>query len=129
MPQSAQANAMDRCIQDCIESHRACLETVGHCLSKGGRHAQPEHIRVLMDAAQICQTSADFMIRQSDLHAEVCGACAEVMSRCAEACARMADDEQMKRCEESSRRTEESCRRMASDGATEAEAAGAPATH
>lgn len=104
---------MKRCIENCDECHRVCVETVQHCLQKGGHHAEASHIRLLLDCAQICQTSEDFMLRGSDLHPLTCGACAEVCARCAEDCERMADDEMMRRCAEVCRRCAESCRQMA----------------
>jgi hypothetical protein len=86
---------------------------VAHCLEKGGRHAEPQHIRLLLDCAEICQTSANFMVRGSDLHAATCRACAEVCERCADDCERMADDEMMRRCAEICRRCAASCAQMA----------------
>ena len=107
---------MERCITDCGECHEVCLSTVSHCLEKGGRHAEAGHVRLLLDCAQICHISADFMIRGSDLHTVTCGACAEVCARCAESCDRMAEDELDRRCAEVCRRCAESCRQMAGTG-------------
>ena len=101
------------CIRRCSDCHRACAETLMYCLQQGGRHAESNHIRLLMDCAQICQTSADFMLRGSDLHALTCSACAEICQRCFEDCARMADDNRMAACAEECRRCAESCRQMA----------------
>jgi hypothetical protein len=103
---------MQHCIDICQECHNVCLETVMHCLHMGGEHAEPNHIRLLLDCAEICQTSANFMLRGSDLHGLTCAACAEVCNRCAEDCERF-DDAQMKRCAETCRRCAESCREMA----------------
>jgi hypothetical protein len=78
----------------------------------GGEYAQPNHIRLLLDCAEICQTNANFMLRGSDLHGLICATCAEVCDRCAGDCDRF-DDAQMKRCAETCRRCAESCREMA----------------
>lgn len=107
---------MDHCIDNCQECHETCLALVDHCLTKGGRHADAAHIRLLLDCAQICSTSADFMIRGSDLHTETCRACSEVCERCADDCAKMADDQEMKDCVAVCRRCAESCRQMAGVG-------------
>ena len=104
---------MMRCIALCHECHDICAHTIQHCLEKGGRHAEASHIRLLMDCAQICHTSEDFMLRGSDLHALTCGACGEVCTRCADDCERMADDSMMKRCAEVCRRCADSCLSMA----------------
>jgi hypothetical protein len=66
----------------------------------------------MMDCAEICQISANFMLRNSDLHVHTCAACAEVCQRCAEDCARMSDDSRMGACAEMCRRCAESCRQM-----------------
>lgn len=104
---------MRACIDACKDCHEACVETMQHCLAQGGEHAEASHIRLLADCAEICQTSADFMLRGSPLHVETCRACAEVCERCAEDCARFEDDEMMQRCAAACRACAESCRAMA----------------
>jgi hypothetical protein len=105
---------MQQCIQNCLDCHSICLKTVTHCLQMGGKHAEASYIRLLLDCAEICQTSANFMLRGSDLHARTCAVCAEVCERCAQDCERLAgDDPLMKQCAELCRRCAESCRRMA----------------
>ena len=104
---------MQSCIDDCLECHSICLETVTHCLQMGGKHAEPRHIRLLLDCAEICQTSANFMLRSSDLHGHTCGVCATVCTACAEDCERFRDDPQMMACAEMCRRCAASCQEMA----------------
>jgi hypothetical protein len=102
------------CIETCRQCHQTCLETVSHCLSLGGRHADPAHIRLLMDCAEICQTSASFMIRDSEWLDLTCAACSEVCARCSEDCESMAEgDGQMIACAAVCRRCAESCHEMA----------------
>lgn len=103
---------MEQCIQNCLDCHHICLETVTHCVQMGGKHAEAEHIRLLLDCSEICQTSANFMIRGSEFHSRTCGVCAEVCQRCAEDCDRF-EEEFMKQCAEMCRRCAESCRQMA----------------
>lgn len=107
---------MQQCIDNCLECQSICLQTVTHCLQKGGKHAEANHIRTLLDCAEICATSAGFMLRGSDLHARTCAVCAEVCERCAVSCEAMADDAMMKECAEICRRCAESCREMAGPG-------------
>jgi len=104
---------MHACIDECDKCHRIRVETAGYCLEKGGRHAAPEHIRLLIDCAEICQTSANFMLRGSAVHETIRGACAEVRDRCAESCDRIGDDEQVKKCSQAIRACADSCRNMA----------------
>jgi hypothetical protein len=105
--------AMQECITNCENCHRICLQTVGHCLSRGGAHASPDHIRLLQDCAQICAASADFMIRESPHHAAVCGVCADICDACARDCEALGDDPAMRDCAEACRRCAASCREMA----------------
>jgi hypothetical protein len=104
---------MVRCIEECQACHNICLESVQHCLKMGGKHAEPHHIRLLLDCAEICQTSANFMLRMSDLHGRTCGVCAEVCERCAEDCEKFTEDRMMQQCAEVCRSCAASCREMA----------------
>lgn len=108
---------MARCIDACHDCHWICLATVNHCLALGGRHAGREHVKTMLDCAEICATSAGFMSRGSEMHAAVCGVCAEICRRCAESCERMGDDAQMQRCAEACRRCAEMCAHMATHDA------------
>lgn len=83
----------------------------------GGKHAAPEHIRMMLDGANICRTSADFMLRRSAYHHDVCGVCATVCEACAKDCERLPDDELMRECAATCRRCAESCRAMSGAGA------------
>lgn len=51
---------MQDCIQNCLECHSICANTVSYCLQKGGRHAEAAHIRLMLDCAEICQTSVAY---------------------------------------------------------------------
>jgi hypothetical protein len=103
---------MHDCIDRCSDCHDVCLATLVHCLNEGGEHAAAEHIRTLLDCADICDTSRDFMLRGSPLHHDTCRVCAEACDRCAESCERL-DGDEMRRCAEECRRCAESCRNMA----------------
>jgi hypothetical protein len=105
---------MRECLENCTECHAICTETVQHCLQLGGKHAEAAHIRLLLDCADICQTSTDFMLRGSPQHVLTCGTCAEVCLACAESCERIGQqDSMMKKCADVCRRCAESCRQMA----------------
>ncbi len=107
------SSGMQACIDECLDCHSICIETVTHCLQQGGEHADPTHIGLLLDCAESCQTSANFTLRNSKLHNRICGVCAEVCTSCADSCDSMGGEEFMKRCAESCRRCAESCRKMA----------------
>lgn len=106
---------MQKCIQLCQDCHALCTQTVAHCLKLGGRHAALDHIRLLLDCAEICETTAHYLIRGSSLHERMCGLCADVCRQCAENCVQIAEDDQMvKECAELCRRCAGSCERMSS---------------
>lgn len=106
-------SGLDECIDNCMECTSVCVQTMTHCLKKGGKHAVAGHVLMLSNCADICQTSARFMLSGSPLHVHICRACAEVCSACADDCGRLADDEEMRRCVEACRRCALSCRQMA----------------
>jgi hypothetical protein len=100
------------CKELCWECRTECQDTLAtHCLQKGGEHVAPEHVKLMLDCIQICQTAADFMGRQSSLHAYTCEACAAVCEACAQSCRKL-EGEQMKHCAETCSRCAESCREM-----------------
>jgi hypothetical protein len=103
---------MHDCIQTCWTCRDICQSTLyNHCLEQGGHHAQPSHVRLMADCIGICQTAADFMTRNSELHAAVCAACAEVCEACAESCD-LFDDDEMKACAKACNDCAASCREM-----------------
>lgn len=104
---------MQECIEACTNCAAVCLETATYCLEKGGKHAEAHHIGLLQDCADICGTSARFMIRGSELHTETCRACAAVCRACAESCSTFKGDEMMQRCAEVCRECADSCAAMA----------------
>lgn len=107
-------DALRACIENCQSCHATCLATLQHCLQLGGAHADQTHIRALLDCAQLCATSADLMLRGSELHPQTCGVCAEACQRCAESCRALDNDPQMHTCLLACERCADSCRQMAS---------------
>jgi hypothetical protein len=104
---------MQACIQNCLDCHSLCLETIIYCLKQGGKHTALEHIRLLMDCAEICQTSANYMLRGSSFHDYTCDVCAEICQQCGEQCSQFSGDEQMRACAEMCYRCAASCQEMA----------------
>lgn len=102
--------SLQDCIRHCWDCRNECQETLfTHCLVNGGKHTEPEHVRLMADCIQICQTAADFMTRQSPMHMAVCRACAEICEACADSCAEF-EDAHMQRCAETCRRCAQHCR-------------------
>ena len=105
--------AMQECIDRCQSCQEICLSAVTHCLEQGAEHASPEHIQMLLACAEICDTSARFMLLDSEFHGRTCEVCAEVCAACATACGAFKDDDVMLQCADMCRRCAESCRQMA----------------
>lgn len=105
---------LQECIDECQHCHATCVATISHCLELGGKHAEREHISLLADCAQICQTSADFMLRGSRHHGRACAICPELCRVCADDCERIdPKDQMMRECAEACRRCASFCDRMA----------------
>jgi len=109
---SGQTDAMTTCIDDCLTCYRTCLSSaMGHCLTVGGAHVEKRHFTLMMACAEICRTSAHFMLIGTPHHVHSCAECAEICAECADDCERLGD---MDECVAACRRCAESCRRMAS---------------
>jgi len=105
------SDEMRSCIEECLRCHTVCLsDAIGHCLEKGGRHTEPVHFKLMLDCAEICQTAANFMARQSDHHRHICRECAEICRACAASCEDVGD---MEACVEACTRCAASCEKMA----------------
>jgi uncharacterized protein with beta-barrel porin domain len=110
----AMHEGMRSAIHTALNCHDVCTQTIQHCLEHGGKHVEKQHMTLMMDCAQICVTSADFMLRNSQFHTQVCGACADVCEACAKSCEGINDpDGAMKACAEACRRCAQECRQMA----------------
>ena len=102
---------MQDCISTCLDCYQTCLSmAMNHCLEVGGKHVEKAHFTLMMACAEICRTSAHFMLMGSPDHKETCRACAEICERCADDCERIGD---MDACVAACRACAESCRRMA----------------
>lgn len=100
------------CLKDCLDCYQTCTETTTKCLKMGGKHAENEHLNLLMDCARMCNTNADFILRNSTYYPQTCGITADICDECADTCDRFEDDF-MKECASVCRRCAESCREMA----------------
>ncbi|MGE3830813.1 MAG: four-helix bundle copper-binding protein [Parvibaculaceae bacterium] len=102
---------MKECIDECLSCYSMCLSTaMGHCLEMGGEHTEKKHFTLMMACAEMCRTTAHFMLIGSEHHPHTCAECAEICAQCAEDCERIGG---MDECVSSCRRCAESCRAMA----------------
>src|SRR5256714_15565800 len=85
---------MNRCIEACLGCYRTCLGTAMNlCLETGGKHLEPAHFRLMMACAEICRTSAHFMLINTPHHKHTCRECAEICAECATDCERIGGGE------------------------------------
>ena len=111
--QMAMKIEINQCIQNCLDSHRSCLETISYCLQVGGEHKNAAFINLLTDCAAICAINANFIIRNSTYQSQTCGICAAICVACAEACQKLGpDDPIMQQCAAICGRGGESCWKM-----------------
>jgi hypothetical protein len=82
---------------------------MNQCLESGGKHVAPDHFRLLINCAEICQTSANFMLSASAFSNPICRVCAEVCDACAKSCEQIG----MEDCARVCRECAQSCRQMA----------------
>jgi hypothetical protein len=102
-----------RCAQACADCHQYCIETIVYCRQHGGLFAEADHLRTLLDCAELCQMTTDFTLRGSDLCPALWAICAEAADRCALSCDRLGDDRQTRGCAAAARRCAIVCREMA----------------
>ncbi len=102
---------MQSCIDACLGCYQTCFSmAMTHCLEMGGQHVEPGHMRIMMACAEICRTSAHFMLMKSEHAGHVCRECAEICEQCAAECERVGD---MDECVQACRACAAECRTMA----------------
>ena len=104
---------IQQCIEECQQCHAICVETLAYCLNMGGAHAQPHHLAILLDCAELCHLSEDSIRRDSAVVLTLCAACADVCNACATECETFIGDAQMKACADRCRSCATACRKMA----------------
>ena len=101
---------MQEAIDACLNCHSMCLRmATTFCLEQGGRHVEKKHLSLMLNCAELCQTSANFMLSDSPLHGRVCLICAEACEACAKSCEQVGD---MRECVEECQSCAKSCRTM-----------------
>lgn len=93
-------------LQRCAQT---CSETLSYCLEQGGDHAEADHVLALVDCAEVCNFTANFVARDSELTASLLEACADACKRCEESCEEFGDDETMENCANACRECYDAC--------------------
>src|SRR5687767_13044652 len=99
---------MQGCINACSYCHQICIRmAMNHCLELGGKHTAPEHLKLMINCAEICQTCVNFMLSNSPFHHIICQACAKICKACANDCEQIGDmDECIKACQQCAQKCE-----------------------
>lgn len=100
-------------IDQCQNCSTVCLQTVAHCLKKGGIYTGGQLVGLLLDCAEICRANANIMARGSTFHGLTSAVCAEICRACAQECAVLHEDPELKNCAQVCLQCEQSCREMA----------------
>jgi hypothetical protein len=90
------------------DCHQACVEAMSYGLQQRGESAHLLHARLMLDCAEMCDTTRDMMLRSSDFAHQVAGLCADVCERCAASCERVGQG--MEACALACRRCAAACR-------------------
>ena len=98
------------CLRNCTECHNVCLRTAVDDKVAGSIMARD--LKLLLNCAEICRTSADFLNVLSEYHRDVCRVCSEICDNCAVMC-EQSGISAMQSCASTCRTCAESCRRMA----------------
>lgn len=97
----------------CQDCHDICLDIlVNYCYVQGGEYTNPHHLKIMDDCIEICETTANFLRRNSEFSNEVCAPCASICYECANSCANLPSRE-MQKCAEIARQCAQSCEQLA----------------
>ena len=108
---------MERCIEACRDCHSSCVETIAHCLQKGGEHAEVGHITLMQDCADICELSEEVMLRSRRRFVNrVCALCADDAAMPAPKLRDGSMTRPCKRCAEQCHSCAGACREMLTGG-------------
>lgn len=109
-PDAMSLDHLESCAAACSHCAKVCLKTLHtSCLQLGGIHVRLEHVQLMTDCVMICNLAADFMIRQSARHLDICTICADLCEECATDCESMTG---MEECAHACRQCADSCRSM-----------------
>ena len=103
-----------RCVEATSACYTACTETLTYSLDVGADLSEPQHLQLLIDCCEVCQTTQDVLLRASGLGIMLAAIFVEACEQVAESCRRIDEsDEQLAACAESCDETAESCHALA----------------
>jgi hypothetical protein len=96
------------CIAACGDSYRCCMETIVHCIDVNGEHNEPVHLKLLIDCADICGFTLQFLLRGSAHAMALCALCSTICRTCADSCDAFGE-QRMSHCADVMRRCADAC--------------------
>jgi hypothetical protein len=102
-----------QCIDATSNCYTVCTETLTYSLNGVGLLSESEHVRLLIDCCEVCQTTQNTLLRGSDLGLMLTAVCVEACEKVAESCRRVDGDEQLLACAETCDQTADCCRQLA----------------
>lgn len=98
------------CMESCTQCHQTLMHTaMQYCLPHGGKHLAPELFRLMINCAELCQTTANFQLSDSQFCRQLSLLNAEACEECASRCEQLSD---LDDCVQACRQCAECCRRM-----------------
>jgi hypothetical protein len=114
MPPSAASADKQSAVASALHCARTCYEmAMSQARQPGGKPLEVEHLALMLNCADLCETTARFLINDSPVQARVAGVCAEVCQECARHCERVND---MNECVDACRACAVDCGRLSSMG-------------
>lgn len=105
--------ALLTCIEACFDAVQACTSCADACLAELDPRPFLRCIRANQDCAEICETTARILSRQSAFRPSVARAiiqaCSVACDACADECSKHEDHDHCRLCEEACRYCEEAC--------------------
>jgi len=102
--------------QSALDAVYACAAACDHCAAACLGEPDPATmeacIRLDVDCAELCRTTAGFLARDSDQLSRICAACADICEACGKECDKF-EHEHCKQCARACRDCGEQCRRLA----------------
>ena len=91
---------MREAIEGTSRCYTVCTETLNYSLNGGGYLADEQHLRALIDIAEVVQATQNALLRSSDLGVMLAAVCVEACEQVAASCRRIDDgsDERLVAC-------------------------------
>jgi hypothetical protein len=104
---------IEECVAKCLDCRSLCMKVVDHCWRLRKIKRECPDIRPLLNCAEMCATTARFMLRGSEFCRELCVLCAQVCQCCADQFRGVHDETEIEACAAACRQCAECCERIA----------------